>query len=543
MPSRVGHLTLVAVVAGLADLGLSAQQVGPPIPPPTARYQFEVAKNVMIPMRDGVKLAADLYRPTGAGERLPVIVIRTPYNKEAIFYVTEPAKFFAGQGYVVLTEDVRGKFHSDGEFVVQMDDAQDGYDTIDWAAKQPWSTGKIGTYGCSYMGEVQFLASKLRHPSHLAMIPQSASGATGPAGGFYTNWGTYEGGTLTLSAVFGWMGGGGSKEKGVAGDMATLDFPKLLMSLPTVDMAKKAGYPRSDFEDFVRHPPADPYWDRMHYLRDDDRFNTPALHVNSWLDVTPEQTLYDVALMRRNGLTARARDNQFVIMSPVTHCQSEYAASPTKVGDREFGDARLPYFQIYLDWFDHWLKGKENGVTKRPKVVYYVMGKNQWRSAPSWPVPGVRNVPYYLASVNGAVSRAGDGTLGTGRPPRATTAVFTYDPADPVPSRGGTVCCTGNPKDLPGVFDQSDLESRRDLLIYSTPPLARDVIVAGTVKAVLYVSSDARDTDFTAKLLDVDDEGRSWNVANGVLRARYREGMTKAVWMEKDKVYRLEVSL
>ncbi len=542
MPRFLRWVPFVAAVVGPITSNLPAQQLEPPIPPPAARYQVEVTKNVMVSMRDGVRLAADLYRPEGAGNKLPVILIRTPYNKDSIDYVTGPAKFFAGQGYVVVTQDVRGKYHSEGEFAVQMADAQDGYDTIGWAATQPWSTGKIGTYGCSYMGEVQFLASKLRHPNHITMIAQSASGATGSAGGFYTNWGTYEGGTLTLSALFGWFGGAGSKVKGPRMDVSKIDFPTLLMSLPVVELAKKAGYAPSDFEDFVTHPPADPYWDQMHYLRDDDRFNTPALHVNSWLDVTPDQTLYDVNLMRKNGVTARARDNQFVIMSPTTHCRSEYVGSPTKVGDREFGDARLPYFKIYLDWFDYWLKGVQNGVTQRPKVQYYLMGTNRWRSAPSWPIPGMREVPYYLASTRGAVSRDGDGSLRKDLPP-TSKSTFVYDPANPAPSRGGTVCCTGNPKDEPGVFDQSDLEARPDLLIYSTPPLTSGLTIAGTVRAVLYVSSDKKDTDFTAKLLDVDPNGRSWNIASGVLRARYREGMTKPVWLEKDHVYRIKVSL
>jgi hypothetical protein len=528
-----------------AFVALSAGTVAaqsPPIPPPAAKYEYQLTENVMVPMRDGVRLATNIYRPTGAGERLPVILIRTPYNKDAIQYVTGPAKFFAGQGYVVVTQDVRGKFHSEGEFAVQMADAEDGYDTIDWASKEPWSTGKVGTYGCSYMGEVQMLAAKMRHPAHAAMIPQSASGATGPAGGFYTNWGTYEGGTVTLSALFGWFGGAGSKVKGSTVDVGKLDFATLLKSLPIVDLPKKAGYAPSDFEDFVRHPPADPYWNQMHYLRDDDRFDTPALHVNSWLDVTPEQTLYLVGLMTRNGLSARARDNQFVIMSPVTHCQSEYAGSPTKVGDREFGDARLPYFALYLDWFDHWLKGVENGVTRRPKVQYYVMGRNQWRTAPSWPPPNVAATRFYLASGHDARSAAGDGSL-VRQPPRTRASTFAYDPADPVPSRGGTVCCTGNPNDQPGVFDQHDLEARRDILVYTTRPLDRDLTIAGNLRAVLFVSSDAKDTDFAVKLLDLDADGRSWNVANGVLRARYRNGMARPVLLQAGRTYRIEVSL
>lgn len=521
------------VLLGLAvSPAPGAAQSGPPIAPPAPRNEFTVERDVMVPMRDGVRLATNLYRPSANGPRFPVILIRTPYNKEAMPFVTTPAAFFAGQGYLVVTQDIRGKFQSEGEFAVQMKDGDDGYDTIDWIVKQPWSTGKVGSYGCSYMGEVQLLAAKNRHPNHTAMIPQSSTGATGPAGGYYTNWGTYEGGTVTLSALFGWMGGAGSKVKGRTGDLEHLDFAKLLKSLPLATMAERAGYPASDFRDFVTHPPADPYWDQMHYIRDDDRFDIPALHVNSWFDVTPDQTMYLFNLMRRNSVSARARDNQFVIMSPAAHCQSESAGAPTRVGDREFGDARLPYFQIYRDWFDHWLKGIDNGVTSRPRVQYYVTGANQWRSAPTWPVPEARPTRYFL----------GDGRLSLAVPKPGRDS-FRYDPDDPFPSRGGTVCCTGNPKDQPGAFDQSDLESRPDLLMYSTPPLERGVTIAGSVTAVLYVSSDRLDTDFTAKLIDVDAEGRSWNVANGVLRARYRNGMTKPVWLTPGQVVRLEVNL
>ncbi|MGE0554857.1 MAG: CocE/NonD family hydrolase [Gemmatimonadales bacterium] len=529
-------------VGCLAATPLVGQVAEGPYPMPAPRFRFEVDSNVSVAMRDGIRLATDLYRPVDAGDRLPVILIRTPYNKAAMPYVTEPARFFAGQGYLVATQDIRGKFRSEGEFAVQMKDAEDGYDTIDWLARQAWSTGKVGTYGCSYMGEVQLLAAKLRHPAHTAMIAQSASGAMGPAGGFYTNWGTYEGGTITLSALFGWMGGAGSKVRGRTGDLASLDFPTMLRSLPLATMADRAGYPPSDFRDFVTHKPADPYWDQMGYIRDHDRFDVPTLHVNSWFDVTPEQTLYLAELMRRNGMSPRGRDNQFVIMSPTEHCRSEAAGASTTVGERGFGDARLPYFQIYLDWFDHWLKGADNGVTSRPKYQYYLMGRNEWRSAPEWPVPGTTQTPYYLTGASESDRGERRGGLSTALPPAGSDR-FRYDPADPFPSRGGTVCCTGNPKDQPGAFDQADLESRADLLSYTTAPLERGLTVVGAVKAVLFVSSDARDTDFTAKLLDVDQDGRAWNVASGVLRARYREGMTREVWLSPGQVTRVEVSL
>jgi putative CocE/NonD family hydrolase len=307
-------------------------------------------------------------------------------------------------------------------------------------------------------------------------------------------------------------------------------------------MAERAKYPRSDFADFVTHPPADPYWDQMHYIRDDDRFEMPILWINSWFDVTPEQTLYLANLARRNATNAVARDNQFVIMSPTAHCLSEAAGAPTKVGAREFGDARLPYFQIYLDWFDHWLRGAPNGASQRPRFQYYQMGDNQWLTSPTWPVASAREVVYNLTARKSALTGSGDGRLTTTRPPQGRDA-FVYDPDHPLPSLGGTVCCTGNPKDEPGAFDQRSLEGRSDLLVYSTEPLAQPVAVTGSVRAILQISSDAKDTDFTAKLIDVDLEGRAWNVANGVQRARYRAGAVTPIWLELGKTYEVTVSL
>ncbi|MFN0177680.1 MAG: CocE/NonD family hydrolase [Gemmatimonadales bacterium] len=524
----------------------AAQQPAGPYPRPTPKFVVSLERNVAVPMRDGVVLRADIYRPVNGPDRLPVVLMRTPYNKAAFQDAGTPRPlgppaFFAGQGYVVVVQDIRGQYESNGFFQVQNDDGRDGFDTIDWIVKRPWSTGKVGTYGCSYLGEVQMLLAKMRHPNHAAMIPQSASGATGPAGGFYTNWGAYEGGAFTLSTVFGWFRRAGHQVKN--GPVPEIDFAATLKTLPLATMAERAGYAPSEFRRFVSSAPADSFWAAKGYLTDQDRFDVPALHVNSWLDVTPEQTMYLVGLLQRNSVSAKARDNQFVIMSPTTHCASEAATTDTKVGDRSVGDARLDYYRIYLDWFDHWLKGVDNGALKRPKIEYYVMGKNAWRTAPSWPVPGSTPVRYHLSSRTSAATVRGDGQLTTAIPTKTGKDTFEYDPERPFPSRGGTICCTGNPADQPGIFDQSDLESRADLLVYSTPPLERVVTIAGTVKAVLYVSSDAKDTDFTAKLLDVSPDGRSWNIVNGILRARYREGIARKVWMAKDKIYRVEVSL
>jgi uncharacterized protein len=524
-----GALALLVLVPHVT--GAQTPSGSGPYDKPAALYQFNVVKNEMVPMHDGVRLATDLYRPVGAGDRLPVILLRTPYNKDR---APDAAAFFAGQGYVVAVQDVRGKWHSEGAYTVEMADAQDGYDAISWAAAQPWSTGKVGTFGCSYSGEAQYLLLKMRHPAHTAAIAQAAGGAVGSAGGYYTNFGTFSpGGAVTLSSLVGWFGFAGTKVKGATAP-ASLDYATLLRSLPTATIARRAGLPPTDYEDFLRHPPSDAYWNQMHYLTDSDRFDTPTLQVNSWGDIAAEQTLYVFNLMRRNAASTRTRENQFMIMSPTSHCDSERATADTHVGALAVGDARLPYWTLYLDWFDHWLKGIDNGIERRPKVQYFLTGKGEWRTAPTWPVPDVRPVSFYLSS-----SR----WLTRDRPSRTTADQYVYDPADPFPSRGGGICCTGNPSDVPGIFDQHDLESRHDVLVYSTPVLDTAVTIAGPVRVILYVSSDATDTDFAAKLLDVDPQGRAWNVANGILRMRYREGLAKPRLMRPHQTYRVELNL
>ncbi|MCP4656941.1 MAG: CocE/NonD family hydrolase, partial [bacterium] len=373
--------------------------------------------------------------------------------------------------------------------------------------------------------------------------PQAAGGAIGKANDRCGYFGAFEGGAFALSAGFGWFRGSGSKVKD-APPPSEVDMAAALKTLSLVDMHARFGGPPSDWEGFVSHEPADPWWDRFGYISDRDRFNTPALHVNSWYDFGAAETLYFFNLMQRNAESETARDNQFVVISPMTHCLSEVATERTTVGALEVGDARFAYWDLYLRWFDYWLRGKDNGVTEMPKVLLFVTGKNQWRAADAWPLPQTRSTAYYLHSGGGANTRHGDGRLSAQEPtPTELPDRFTYDPADPVPSRGGSVCCTGNPEDQPGAFDQSDIEERPDVLVYTSDPLEGDLNVIGPLKVVLYVSSSAKDTDFTAKLLDVHPGGSAYNLQEGILRARYREGYDKSLRMEAGEVVRLEIDL
>ncbi len=536
-------------------------------PVPEAKYKVRVERSVMVAMRDGVKLSTDLYFPEEAGEKLPVILIRTPYNK-ALFYKRlwrHGPYLFAGQGYVVAVQDCRGRYESEGEFTVSAFALNDGFDTVNWLANQPWSTGKVGTYGCSYLGENQIAQAKLQNPHLKAMIPQAAGGALGTAGDRYRFFGVINGGTFELSTGFGWFRRQGSKvyfrlppgtPRSVLLEVAKffnpapvipeIDFHTIWKSLPLIDMMKKAGAPPTDFEGFVSHEPADPWWDQFGYIKDTDRFDVPALHINSWYDLCVADTLYLFNLFQRNAESTHARDNQFVIISPTTHCESEFfgvAKEETVVGERDVGDARFDYWGIYIRWFDYWLKGIDNGITNMPKVQIYVLGKNEWRGEKEWPLARTQFTKYYFHSDGYANSRFGTGALSMKKPGNEPSDHFVYDPKTPVPSLGGPICCTGTPEALPGSYDQSEVEMRNDVLVYTTPVLKHGIEVTGPIQAILYVSSSARDTDFTAKLVDVYPDGTAYNIQEGILRARYREGFDKKVWMKPGEVYEVKVDL
>ena len=533
-----------------------AEAVEGPFPRPEGTYEVRLDPTHMVPMRDGVRLATDLYFPVGADTPLPVVQIRTPYGKLPHRREASAARYFASHGFAVAVQDMRGRYQSEGEYFVSRADREDGYDMVSWLADQPWSNGRIGTYGCSYLGENQMQLAATRNPHHAAALPQAA-------GGSYRYFGVIFGGVTELAASLGWFRGAGSKvfyrippgtareemlqvEEMInpAPNPGELDFQAAWRTLPYIDMLKASGAPPTDFEAFVSHEPGDPWWDRIGYVQPDDRFDVPALHVNSWYDLGVGETLKLFNLLSDNAESDRARDNQFAIISPTDHCTSEIATSRTVVGERDLGDARLDYWTIYLDWFDHWLRGDADADFDMPRLQYYLMGANEWRTAGSWPVEGTEFRPMYLHSGGSANTRAGDGRLSWEAPAEEQPAdTFTYDPDDPVPTIGGPVCCTGTADAPAGGFDQSAVEDRDDVLVYTSEPLDEGIEVTGPIELVLYVSSDAPDTDFVGKLVDVHPDGRAINVQEGILRARYREGYGRKVWMEPGEVYELRIDL
>ena len=557
--NRFGLFPLLMLLAVAGALPASGRQ-RPGTPPPA--YEIRLEKSVLVPMRDGVRLSTDLYIPVGAAEPLPTVLIRLPYNKNQYMRLRQPgsdAYFFAGQGYMVAVQDMRGRYESEGEYVVSRANRDDGYDTVDWIAQRRWSNGKVGTYGCSYLGENQIQLAATRHPAHAAAIPQAAGGGYD---GTFRPFLFMDGGAFEMASGLSWFAFAGRKTfdrpppgtpdslyraqvrtMNTAPPLPSLNLTEAFRELPVIDILKQHGFPPTDYEDFVRHSPGDPYWKSLRYVTDEDRFNVPTLHVNSWYDLGPRETLMTFNLFRRNAESETARDNQFVIISPTDHCRSEFVGNPLILGERDLGDARYAYFKLYLDWFDHWLKGVDNGVTDRDPVQYYLMGANAWRTAGAWPVPGTEYVTYYLHSGGRANTREGDGTLSTTPPGEEPPDTYTYDPADPVPSVGGPICCTSPDAAPAGSYDQSAVELRDDVLVYTSAVLGEGLEVTGELEAVLYVVSSARDTDFTVKLVDVYPDGRAFNVQETILRARYRDGYDRVVLMEEGEVYELHLDL
>jgi putative CocE/NonD family hydrolase len=538
MPSFCRSLVMsVAFVTSAA-----AQNVpGGPFPRPAGTYEVDTERSIMVAMRDGVRLSTDVYRPKGVTGALPTILIRLPYNKATYRGATVPAAYFASHGYAVAVQDVRGKFASEGEYHVYQGDMTDWSDTFDWIGTQAWSTGRIGTFGCSYLGEGQIIAAQQRHPRHIAAIAQAAGGNIGRVGRRREFWGSVEGGAFSISINFGWMPVFASTDKG-ARPMPNVDLASFFRTLPVIDMTERAGSPSWDWRNFLERSPDDPWWDRQGYLTADDSVSVAALHVSSWFDMAQE-ALEEAEIFRRNGLNDRAKNNQYAIISPTVHCASEVAGTRTKVGDLEVGDARLHYWETYLAWFDRWLKGNEHAIDSLPRMQYYVIGRNEWRRSDRWPVKGMRETAFYLRSDGGANTAKGNGRLSLEPPKRERADTFTYDPANPVPSRGGSICCTGNPKDVPGSFDQSEIEQRPDVLVYTTDVLRDGLELTGPMRAVVHLSSDARDTDVTVKLTDVFPDGRSMNMQEGITRVRYRDGFAQPRLMEPGQVYEVPVDL
>lgn len=469
--------------------------------------------DVMVAMRDGVRLATDIYRPDGHGEaKLSTILVRLPYDKDRYGGAVSWARTYVPRGYAVVLQDMRGRFASQGVFTPYDHAIDDGSDTLDWIARQDWSNGRVATAGCSALGESQAILAKARHPNHRAMIVESGGGAIGGGGRSRGYFAFFEGGVPTLAAMFGWfLAHGGKTADSMGGpDLSPID---VLGGLPSGTLVSRHRQSPTDYEDFMARFEESGYWKRLGYLDRDDRFAAPALHVTTWHD-TGVQGAFEVAeLMRENATTDEAREHQHLIVGPGLHCDFAGAFLTGMVGDLEVsGAARFDFDALYAQWLAHWLEDAD--LPKLAPVTYFVLGANRWKTAASWPPPGASMRSYYLG-VGGRLD---------GEPAPGGTASYRYDPAHPTPSLGGAICCTGEPDLRAGPLDQSPNEARDDLLAFRSAPLDEALTIAGTIRATLSLSSDAPDTDIVATLLDIREDGRLLAIQQGVQRLRYRDG-------------------
>jgi hypothetical protein len=506
--------------------------------------QAEKQLNVAARMRDGVTLYADVYRPTLAGS-YPVILMRLPYNKDAAqTYVYAPPEFYASHCYIVVIQDVRGQYTSEGSFYAFRDEARDGYDTIEWAAKLPGANGKVGMYGFSYVGATQWMPATLKPPSLATIVPAMTSSD------YYDGW-SYEGGAWSLAFEESWplvtIALTGARR---LGDQAAIDRMNEAIRdlwatykfLPikdypwlSPDRPKVAPY----FYDWIRHDTWDDYWKQWSIRTRYNQVQVPALNFSGWYDVFMNGAIENFTGMRAKGGSDLARKGQKLVVGPWIHLPWQQ-----KVGEVDFGaEASNPIDELQLRWFDHWLKGKNNGVSNDPAVRVFVMGANKWRTAENWPIPGTQFTEYYLHSGGAANTRYGNGWLTTQKPAADESPDrYRYDPANPVPSKGGHSCCTADTAPV-GPFDQSEIQNRADVLVYTTQPLEKPVEVTGPITVTLYAASSAKDTDFTAKLTDVRPDGKAILLNNGILRASFRKSLEKPEPIEPGKIYAYDISI
>jgi uncharacterized protein len=496
----------------------------------TESYAVIAQTGVRVKMRDGVSLAADIYRPNAEG-KFPVLLVRTPYNRKD----TATGNFLASHGYVVIQQDTRGRFESEGEFYPFKYEMNDGYDTIEWAAELPYSDGRVGMYGGSYVGATQMLAAASNPPHLVGIFPYVT------AAEYYEGW-TYQGGALMQWFASSWTSGLAldtlqkktsalTRSKEWVEKLPVNDYR--LLNLPTI--ADVAPY----FRDWVAHETNDEFWRAIKISDHYGKMNIKALHSGGWHDIFSGGSIRNFIDLRKHAPTAEARSGQRLLMGPWAHANT---SSEGKIGDVTFGkQAVLDMNATIVKWYDYVIKGKQNEFATGAPVKIFVMGDNVWRAEQEFPLARTEYKKYYLHSGKGANTAGGDGVISTVLPKTEKPDTFEYDPANPVPTIGGRLCCgAGFP---PGPFDQRPNEGRPDVLVYSTPPLDGDVEVTGFLTAELYASTSAADTDFTAMIVDVDPSGYARYLGDGIVRARYRTSTAKAEPIVAGKIYKYTIDL
>jgi len=534
-----------------------------------------IDRKVMVPMRDGKRMAADIYRPKDTSRKYPTVFSRTPYNfnfwdvRNGVVRDMNTELDAVKRGYAYVQMNERGHFFSEGNYDILGPPLSDGDDAISWIAKQPWSNGKVGLIGCSSTAEWQLAVAAQGNPALAAIIPQGFGAGVGRVAPYFEQGNWYRGGAVQMLFIA-WINGEqnqvrpmfapntsqedlirASKSFDLAQQQPPVDWSQALRHLPEMDLLKAVGGPRGIFADempvatggaMIKRVPNDPAWYKGGLWHDNMNINVPGFWFMSWYDVSvgPNLAAYNFVRKTAKGEIA---NQQYAVIAPTLHCSYKRATENTVVGERSMGDARLNYDELTWGWFDRFLKGENNGILdKIPRVRYFTMGINKWQASDTWPPKGAQPLTFFLSGGGKANSLNGDGALVTAAPATDSSDKFDYDPMNPVPSYGGNVCCTGNAVQG-GSFDQRKMEERNDILVYSTEPLKEGIELSGPIEVTLYVSSDAKDTDFTVKLIDVYPDGRAYNLDETIQRLRYRNGYDKPLaWMAAGQVYKFTFS-
>ena len=489
-----------------------------------------IENNVVMKTRDGVALRADIYRPKAEG-KFPVILERTPYDKRSGVGFGLKA---AGQGYVYIVQDVRGRNASEGDWYPFKFEPQDGYDTVEWAAALPYSNGKVGMFGGSYVGATQMLAA-IAAPPHLAGIMPVIT-----ASNYHAHW-AYQGGAFSLLLAQAWCSALSldtlQRRVGKSAQPLHYDIKRPPADYSLLEPGTSAGLADYYF-DWIAHPSYDDYWKQWSIEEHFAQIQVPALHVAAWYDLFQDGSIRNYTGIKSRGGTEAARKGQRLVIIAGGH-----AGAGQKIGDVDFGkDSVLDTWALGLRWYDYILKGIDNGMATEKPVRVFVMGRNAWRDEEDWPLARAKPARYYLHSGGKANGLSGDGTLSTTPPATESPDQYVYDPADPTPTQGGPVL--GDPIRIPpGPLDQRAVESRSDVLIYTTPAFEKDTDVSCPISLELYVNSSAVDTDFTGKVVDVWPNGFAQHLTEGILRARYRKSMEKVEFMNPGEVYKLTIDL
>jgi hypothetical protein len=533
-----------------------------------------IDRKVMVPMRDGKRMQADIYRPKDESKKYPIIFVRTPYNfnfwdidlgaPRDMKSIVDAIK----RGYAYVEMNERGRYFSEGDYDILGPPLTDSDDELDWMTSQPWSNGKVGLIGCSSTAEWQLAVAARGNKGLATFVPMGFGAGVGRVGPYYEQGNWFRGGAVQMLFMM-WLrdygfqtgarpmfpAGTSQQDLVIAAKSYDLnpheppvDWSKAVWHLPENDILKAVGAgdgifasvtPGVTHGNMIARTPNDPAWYKGGLWNDSMKINIPGLWMMSWYDVSIGPNLAAYNFVRSTARPEIAKE-QYAVIAPVGHCAYKRATEDTIVGERSMGDARLDYDALTYGWFDYFLKGEQNGILeKTPKVRYYTMGSNKWQTSDTWPPAGAKPVTYYFASDGRANTMYGDGRLTTAAAAGDQPDKFVYDPMNPVLTYGGGFCCMGAGFKS-GALDQRHVESRDDVLVYSTEPLQQGLEVSGPIDVTLYVSSDAKDTDFTIKLIDVLPDGTAYNLSDNIQRVRYREGYDKPpVWMEKGQVYKV----